>query len=197
MRMRKQMLFGFVALALAGSAWRAEAASLSLVPSQATIGIGGGIAVDVVIADLGLGAAPTVAGFDLDITFDPGVLSFVSVDFGGDLGVIGLETLLPSVNLLAGPTRVDLALSSLLSDATLDANQPASFVLATLHFTGLGLGTSALAITQALLANTPGGAITTTLSGTSIEVVVPEPGSLALVALGLAGFARAGTRRRA
>ena len=193
--MRRRMLSGLVALALLGWAWRADAVSLSLVASQATVGIGGAVAVDVVIADLGLGVAPTLAGFDLDITFDPAVLAFDSVAFGGDLGVLGLETLLPSVNLLAGPTRVDLALASLLPDAVLDANQPASFVLATLHFTALGLGLSPLAIAQAVLANTPGGAIPTTLAGTSIEVVVPEPASLALVALGLAALARRKDRR--
>ena len=65
------------------------------------------------------------------------------------------------------------------STRQLDANQPASFVLATLHFTALGIGLSPLAITQAVLANTPGGAIPTTLSGTSIEVVVPERASRA------------------
>lgn len=194
--MYKQVLFGMVAFVLlVGAVRRAEAVSLTLVPSQATVGIGGPVAVDVVIADLGLGAAPTLSAFDLDITFAPGVLSFVTVSFGFDLGIPGLEAL-TSAGALAGPVRVDLAAASLLSNATLDADQPASFVLATLHFTALGIGTSPLAITQAVLANTAGGSIGTSLVGTSIDVVVPEPASLALVALGLAGLARVGARRR-
>jgi hypothetical protein len=170
--------------------------TLALVPSATPVFPGDPVAVDVAISGLGSGAPPTLAGFDLDITFDPSVLAFASVDFGGNLGIVGLETLPPAVNVLAGPTRVDLALSSLLPDPVLDASQPDAFVLATLHFTALGAGLSPLAITQAVLANTPGGSIAVTLAGTSVEVLVPEPGPLALLALLALGLASLARRRR-
>jgi hypothetical protein len=174
------------AIAVAGPA---GAASLSLVPSSPSVFAGSPLAVDIVIADLGAGVAPTVAAFDLDVTFLPSVLSFVWVEFGGGLGIPDFETITAS-NLLAGPVRVDLAETSLLSNATLNAAQPASFVLATLHFLALADGISPRAITQAVLAKTAGGPHAATHSGASVTVLpVPEPVSLALVGLGLAGLA--------
>jgi len=84
------------------------------------------------------------------------VPSFVSVSFGSGLGVPGAEATTSS-GLLGGPVRVDLGEYSLLSNAALDANQPISFVLATLHLLALAPGTSPLAITQSVLASTAGG----------------------------------------
>ncbi len=173
---------------------RAQAASLTLVPSTTSLFAGSPLVVDIVIAGLGLGAAPTLAAFDLDVTFLPSVLSFVSVSFGPDLGALGIDALTSS-GLLGGPLRIDVAEYSLLSNAALDASQPASFVLATLHFLGLAPGTSPLAITQAVLANTAGGpSIPATLNGASVDVVpVPEATTAALVGLGVALL---GLRRR-
>ncbi len=173
---------------------RAQAASLTLVPSSLSVFAGSPLDIDIVIGGLGLGAPPTLAAFDLDVTFLPSVLSYVSTSFGFDLGIPGLDALTSS-GLLGGPVRVDLAEASLLPNAVLDANQPDTFVLATLHFLALAPGTSPLAITQALLANTAGGpAIPATLSGASVDVVpVPEPAAAAFIALGLALL---GMRRR-
>jgi hypothetical protein len=196
MRMRLQdrlrITIGATALAVALAAGTsAGAVSLGLTPSG-PVAPGGAVAIGIVIADLGDGVPPTLAAFDLDVSFDPGVLAFVSVDFGAELGTPGVDALVTS-GLLAGPARVDLATSWLLPNAMLDAQQPSSFVLATLHFIALAPGTSLLDFTQAVLANTAGGpggnAITAELSGAS-ATVVPEPGPLALIALGMALLTR-------
>lgn len=191
MRIERSWMWAAVALC-AAFLWseRAAAVSLALSPATQSVTTGGAVDVDIVITDLGSGAAPTLAAFDLDVSFDPSVLSFLSVDFGLDLGVPGLDAL-TSAGLLAGPMRVDLAATSLLANATLDAQQPASFVLATLHFVALAPGTSALAITQAVLADTAGGpgnnSIAADLAGADVTVV-PEPGTAALLAMGIALF---------
>ena len=177
---------------------RAQAASLELMPASPSVFAGSPLDVDIVIAGLGAGAAPTLAAFDLDVSFLPSALSFVSVSFGFDLGFPGGDAITAS-GLLGGPLRIDLAAYSLLSNATLNANQPDTFVLATLHFLGLAPGTSPLAITQAVLANTAGGpggnAIVATLQGASVDVLpVPEATTVALVGLGVALL---GAQRRA
>lgn len=182
MRMRMWLAAALLALAVAGAPARGGAATITLVPAWPTVGASNAIAVDVVISGLGEGAPPTVAAFDLDVTFDPALLQIVSVDFGWD---VFPDAALSDWNLLAGPTRVDLAGASLFDDATLDAYQPASFVLATLHFFALTPGVAPLAISQAVLAATGGGALARDLVGTSIEILVPEPGTATLLALGL------------
>lgn len=182
MRVRCWMATAFLCWAVATAPLRGDAATISLVPAWPTVGASNAIAVDVVISGLGEGAPPTVAAFDLDVTFDPALLQIVSVDFGWD---VFPDAGLSDWNLLAGPARVDLAGASLFDDATLDAYQPASFMLATLHFFARTPGVAPLAISQAVLAATGGGALSRDLVGTSIEILVPEPGTVALLAFGL------------
>ena len=193
----QQLVVGGLLCAAIAAAGPARAVSLSLLPASPSVYAGTPLAIDIVIGDLGAGVAPTLSAFDLDVSFDASVLSFDWVEFGFDLGIPVTEALISS-GLLAGPTRVDLAETSLLSNATLDANQPVTFVLATLLFLALAPGTSPLAITQAVLANTAGGgSIAATLSGASVTVLaVPEPISIGLVGLGLCALAAQRGRQR-
>ncbi len=78
---------------------------------------------------------------------------------------------------------------SLLLPAELDALQPASFALATLSFDTLAGGTSPLTFSQVVLADAFGATLTGSSVGSgSINVVVPEPGTLLLLGAAMAGF---------
>jgi len=182
---------GLVGLALLLVAGRADAVSIGVIPSDTLVSTGELFTVDVIVSGLGAGAAPTISSFDLDLSFESPELAFVSIAFGTGLGT-GAQVL-NSFSLQPGPA-LDVAGASLLSSATLDANQPASFLLATITFQAGAAGEVALAITEAVLADTsnvPGGnQIPVDSLGGANVTVVPEPGTLALLATGLAALAR-------
>lgn len=188
--MRNRMA-GALALVLLFANARAEAVSIGVVPSATLVASGQLVSVDVVVSGLGVGAPPTISSFDLDLAFASPQLAFAGIAFGTGLGAAG--QVFTSSSLLPGP-QLDFAVASLLSSASLDASQPASFVLATITFQAGAAGDAALTLTQALLADTIGAPGSNqipigSLTGATITVV-PEPGTLALVALGVAALAR-------
>lgn len=177
--MKKQAFLLGILLA----AWLpASAGAISLsfhVPSIDTQ-IGQSFALDLVVSGLGDGGPPSLAAYDLDVSFDPARLVFDGLVFGSLLGgpLDALQDLVVASGLL------DFAELSLLPSEDLDALQPASFALATLHFTATAAGPSEVAISDALL----GDALGLPLMVDSLEpatVTVPEPGTFALLALGL------------
>ena len=85
---------------------------------------------------------------------------------------------------------VEFAGASLVSPATVNANQPATGLLATLEFTAGNFGSTTPTLTQHVLLVTGEtlGSLLFTESGTTLNVV-PEPATGALVAFGLAALA--------
>jgi hypothetical protein len=179
----------------------AGAIAIGFVPNAQMVGVGASVSVDVVVSGLESGGLDEiVAAFDLDVSYDPLVVAATGVSFGGDLG--GPGEVLTAFDLgTAG--LVDLAALSLLSDATLQGLQGDAVTLATLEFSALALGTSPLEILAALPFGVDVKGLENvilsfeTVGAGSIEVVVPEPATLALVATGLVGLARASRRRPA
>ena len=172
----------------------ASAATIGFSPASQTVAVGDFLSVDLVISDLG---GEIVSAYDLDVVYDASILSAVSVSFGPLLGDELLFEVFNDYD-LSVPGLVDLAQLSLLSDAQLLALQGGdSFVLATLGFDAVGLGTSSLDFVFDAFNDIKG------MNAQPLEIVaqsgaasaVPEPSAAVVFALGAAVVA-AGIRRR-
>jgi hypothetical protein len=162
------------------------AVSLSLEPSTQTINVGASAAMDLVISGLADHASPSLGAFDLDLKYDPAILSAVSLTFGSylDLGVLGSSRFsdLSTVGIIH-VDEVSFEDSIALNDA-----QPSTFTLTTLNFTGFAPGTSAVDLSFASLSDELGQSLTdfSTMRG-SILVSrvngVPDASSSALLFL--------------
>ena len=181
-------------LVLLGSGWlggasEAWAVSLDFVPATQTVMLGDSVMVDLVISGLGNGVDPSVGDFDLDVTYDSSILTATGVTFGPFLGD-GIDSFQDSDVLTPG--LIDLAELSLLFDLS---GQPGSFTLATLSFNTVGVGTSALILTQVIVEDAFAQDLSPTVGTGSITVEtggptnpIPEPGTILLFGSGLAGL---------
>jgi len=187
-------------LLLAASLMYASASSASLMvwldPSFQLGATGDDVTLTLMASGLGDGAAPSLGAFDLDVLFDPTVLTFTGYtldDNLGDVDFFDADDL--SLGDLGG--AVGLSEVSFLLDFELDALQGSEFALAELsfhiddlaapdetHLSLVGYGFS--------------DAFGTALTGVDMRCAtigtgprdIPEPSVLALMALGLLAFAR-------
>ena len=158
---------------------------LSLEPASQTGTVGDSFSVDLVISDLGDGVDPSLGAFFTEFLFDDSILVFDSVSYGlflGDTDPLAFET---DIVTTSGFGFVSLDEFSFLFDFELDALQPASFILATLLFDGVGNGTTALGFGFIDLSDAIGFSLTPALVGASVTVTVPEPGTFLLLAWGM------------
>jgi PEP-CTERM motif len=192
--MKKVLLASILAACLGGfGAGPVLAVSIDFVPASQTVFPGEPVTVSIIISGLAAGAPPSLGAFDLDVTFDPTILTPTAAEFGVFLGDPARFEALTALSLLSG--IVDLAAVSLLAPSTLDALQPASFVLANIMFMTLAEGTSSLIFSQGILSDAFGRELPAA-AGTGSVQVVPEPTSFLLVGLGAIGVGiRAWTRQ--
>jgi hypothetical protein len=170
----------------------AGAVAIGFVPSDQTVDLGAAVGVDLVISDLGDFTAPSLGSFDLDVIYDPAILSAPSVTLTPLLGDGSLGETIEGVD-VSIPGIIDVFLVSLLLQQQLEALQPASFVFLNLSFDAIAPGTSALELTQLLLGDALGAELVATAGSGSITVRgpgtgIPEPslaGLLLAAALGV------------
>jgi hypothetical protein len=177
----------------------AKAVTISVDPVAQTIGVGGTAVVNLTIAGLGTLAAPSLGGWWLQLTYDPAIVgvTFGDVAFGTDLP-------LSNTDVVIGGTVVELFELSFEDTAVLNSLQPDSFTLATLSFTGLTVGTSALTLELLDLTNAEGASFAGTPANGSITVQaasVPEgsavlPAAIVWVALMCIGIRLQRSRRQ-
>ncbi len=159
------------------------AATVSLVPPNQTVNLGDPVTVDVTIAELGSFSAPSLGAFLLEVLFDDSILTFDSVSYGALLGD-PLDFFATDIVTTENPGSVSLDEFSFLSDSELDALQPDSFTLATLFFTGSGIGNTMVEIGTFDVSDAVENTIIPDFQSGSVTVV-PVPSSAFLLGCGL------------
>ena len=180
--------------------WSGAFAAISLtpVPNIQIITVGGLSAIDIRIAGLGVAESPSVGTYDIDVTFDPTVLSFGAATFGdpalgNQLDLFGLGSISS-----ATPSVGKLNLFELSLDPAADLNelQAGDFSLATIQFSGISPGTSTLGITIISLGDANGSPLIASVFSSSVVVtVIPAPATYVQLFSGLA-MLTAVTRKR-
>jgi Cohesin domain/PEP-CTERM motif len=180
-------------LAAATIAWSQPAGAVAIgfdPASPVTVSSGSTLNVDIVVSALG---TDIVAAYDLDVTYDMALLAPVDVVFGSLLGD-GIDSIQGSDLDTSMVGVVDLFEVSLLSDDdlfTLQGGGPVT--VATLVFDVLADGEAAFGFIFDDFNDVKGRENRVIIPGR--EPSLPEPGSLVILVLGLAGLA-AGRRRR-
>lgn len=181
MRLKHLLSLAFCAAWL-GLPLAASATTIAIEPGAPVVGLGDPVTAVISISGLGDSAPESLSIFDIDVSFDPTILSLTSVGFGGQLG-------LSLASITEGLGSVNLFELSFTSVSDLDTAQPGSFTLATLSFDTLAAGTSSLGLSTIQLGNALGNPIQAVALGSSVDVEVPrdpipEPTSVVVFLIG-------------
>lgn len=200
-QMKKILRMALATVSLLVATLPSYALTISLTPTSQTVDVGQTLQFDLVVTGLGSGAAPSLGTYDLDISFDPGILNFSGAVFGDAMQGNQLD-LFGFLSINAATTGVGTVnLFELSFDDPTDLNllQSENFTLATLSFSALSSGTSSLGINVNALGDAFGDPLTAQLVGAQATVnqasPVPEPSGLALAMAGLLTLATVRTVR--
>jgi hypothetical protein len=186
--------WGLVFLATASAALgvsQAQAYTVSLTPAAQTVGLGAQVAVGVSVSDL---AGMGIGSYQLDIAFDGAILGFDRVVDAVNLGFsVGL-------GFTSGTGLVSVGDTSFDDPLLLLTRQDDDFLLFTLFFNAIDVGTSALGLTVSALSDVFGTEVAAPLVGNASVTVLDNTGSPAsapgTLVLLLAAAAAAALARR-
>ena len=180
-----------------------SAATLLVYPSTQTVTPGAVATVQVGITGLGDMAAPSLSGFDFQLSYDPAILELDLVAHGdpmqgNQLNLNGFGTIAFDDTFTPGVARMVEVSFDWPDD--LNTYQRNSFVLASLFFRAVGVGTSPLTLEVNTLGDELGNPLEASVLNGSVTVggrsAVPEPGVFFLCGSGLIGLAVMRYRRR-
>ncbi len=161
---------------------------ITVSPASQTSPPGSTAAVQITIAGLGLHSAPSLGAYDLNVAFNPAILSFTGLTFGdplnGDqLDISGTGSI--SDFSILSPGLLEFYEISLDSSTLLDTQQLDHFVLATLRFSTLAPGISPLTPSLNSAGDSVGASLAPSLVAGQIAVIqTPEPGTIGLLLIG-------------
>lgn len=180
---------------------------ISATPASQTVTLGDRVTLDLGISGLGDRTAPSLAAFDLLLTFDPGLFALERILFGAALGDPDAdppESYTDVEDSVAG--LIGLVMTSVLetneqgcffcTGPYLDDLQSDALLLLTVTLTARRAGIGAFGITINGLADGDGNDLPADTTGATVTVKrpVPAPATLALIALGLIGLRQVGRR---
>ncbi|GGC77197.1 hypothetical protein [Marinobacter halophilus] len=152
---------------------------------EQTYQLGDTVSMDVWISGLDPASGGGLGGFNLSVGYDGAVTDYKSTVFGDTLAEYSFFP--PSAS-ETGSNGVDLDGVALAGDLS---DQPEAFELFTLEFLAASVGTSSLTFGSVLLSDASGDPLVSGTNSATLNVVAPpvkvsEPGSLALLMIGLA-----------
>jgi hypothetical protein len=197
--MKKLLAVWALALGAMLSATPASAITLTFTPSAQHVNVGDTVSVDVTLSGLG---SEILSAYDLNFLWDSSVLNWAVITVSDNLGMsLGINhNGLPNGN--AGFDN-----SSLEADADLAAVQPDDFLMFRFTFTALADGVTSFTLgldpdfernfvgLDALSLNVDVGSACIAVGQGECRTAVPEPGTLALLGLGVLGMGLSRRRR--
>ncbi|MGD1919486.1 MAG: cohesin domain-containing protein [Pleurocapsa sp.] len=170
--MMNRLLFSGASLFFLLTAFQSKAMAIDMSLSSPSANLGDKVDVELDISGLGNGIAPSVSAFDVDVTFDPSVISFDSVTFGNQLSLNSTPLFQDGIVTCSGI----LNLAEISDDTPTDLNdlQAPDFTLATISFNTVSTGSSNLGISLNDLGDAAGDPLTVdNFNAGTVTVAVP------------------------